>query len=179
MVQCPVAHRRSTKSTYYLSTQVNSMPDFSNKQIYLTLQKTGVRYEQELPVNKDSSTGTGDALGGQSGGSRGRWMTRHTSHVPQLDPLRRWPCPALGQGLEGLLGGEPAKEGARLFGVGIPTWPGCWPWLALSPQGVPSWWGPCTRNTSSRYRRYLGGSSLGLQCDKSVTAGLVTKGSAP
>lgn len=140
VVQCPKAHSRSTKSTYCLSTQVNSMPDFSNKQTNTsgTTGKTGVSFEQELPENENSSTGTRDFWGGHDKGSRGRWMTRHTSYVPQLDPVRQWPCPSLGQQAGRANGGPARKEPDSLeqrFLLGQAVG------LALSPWGVPGWSG--------------------------------------
>lgn len=87
-------------------------------------------------------------------------MTRHTSYVPQLDPVRQWPCPSLGQQAGRAHGWWTSQEGARFFGAGISTWPGCWP-CSESMQS-PRLVGP-TGITPSRCRGDLGGRNLDPQ----------------
>lgn len=93
-------------------------------------------------------------------------MTRHTSYVPQPDSVRQWSCPSLGQQVGRAHGWWTGQEGARFFGAGISTWPGCWPWSESmgSPRLV-----RLTGITPSRYRRDLGGRNLDSQHDRAVT----------
>lgn len=48
--------------------------------------------------------------------------------------LRQQSCPSLRKELEGRMGSGLAKEGVRLFGAGICSWPGCWPWPCVHEE---------------------------------------------